>query len=114
MNLASSSTGIIKNIKKEPEDKNKKSSTSGGNNTTGSKDSGTKLSAAGEYKLKKTAENLTTIIDLVKLFSKSQCLVVSISSFFFLKLLKVFYHEGVSYKTNTVFIYLILNFSQDH
>ena len=53
MNLASSSTGIIKNIKKEPEDKNKKSSTSGGNNTTGSKDSGTKLSAAGEYKLKK-------------------------------------------------------------
>ena len=50
MNLASSSTGIIKNIKKEPEDKNKKSSTSGGNNTTGSKDSGTKLSAAGEYK----------------------------------------------------------------
>ena len=45
MNLASSSTGIIKNIKKEPEDKNKKSSTSGGNNTTGSKE----LSAAGEY-----------------------------------------------------------------
>jgi hypothetical protein len=53
MNLASSSTGIIKNIKKEPEDKNKKSSSSGGNNTTGNKDSGTTLSAAGEYKFKK-------------------------------------------------------------
>ena len=62
MNLASSSTGIIKNIKKEPEDKNKKSSTSGGSNTTGSKDSGTKLSAAGEYNvLRFYAENSITV-----------------------------------------------------
>ena len=53
MNLASSSTGIIKNIKKEPEDKHKKSSTAGGNNTSGNKDSGTALSAAGEYNLNK-------------------------------------------------------------
>ena len=90
MNLASSSTGIIKNIKKEPEDKNKKSSTSGGNNTTGSKE----LSAAGEHNfLRFYAENSSVEVSsqygFIRngvIFSK-HCLVFQFLPFFLLKLL---------------------------
>ena len=48
MNLASSSTGIIKNIKKEPEDKKKKSTSGGDAGKDPAKDS--TLSAAGKAK----------------------------------------------------------------
>ena len=49
MNLASSSTGIIKNIKKEPEDKKKKSTSGGDTGKDSAKDS--TLSAAGNGNL---------------------------------------------------------------
>ena len=49
MNLASSSTGIIKNIKKEPEDKKKKSTSGGDTGKDSAKDKEKELSAAGKY-----------------------------------------------------------------